>query len=100
MNGLNMIDMKLRRRYIVRGLNMLDEEDMLPYNEKYVMPLEYDPEINRFRDQFGGVVHDIYRLITPSQYLIFRKYKNIYLVPDITNSFLVEMIYPEEEYEC
>lgn len=67
------------------------DRDMV--NIEIVKTLIYDPEINRFRDDMGNVVHDIYRLIMPSQFKIFREHKNIYLIPDITNRFLVEMIY-------
>jgi hypothetical protein len=61
-----------------------------------VKTLYYDPKINRFRDDIGNVVHDIYRLITPDQFRVFRTYKNIYLIPDITNKFFVELIWYEE----
>lgn len=66
-------------------------------DERPVITLFYDSKINRFIDDFGVIIHDIYRLITPSQLFISRQYKNIYLIPDITNSFLVELIYLDEE---
>ena len=65
-------------------------------NTEIVKTLFYDPEINRFRDELGDVVHDIHRLITHNQILLFRKYRNIYIIPDVTNSFLVELIYYDE----
>ena len=68
-------------------------------NEHEVLTLLYCPDINRFSDGFGSIIHDIFRLVTPGQLMIFREYKNIYVVPDITNSFLVELIYPDEEAE-
>lgn len=70
---------------------MVDEHDVRSYL--------YDPEINRFIDEFGSIVHDIHRVVTPGQLMIFKQYKNVYVVPDITNSFLVEMIYPGDYWE-
>jgi hypothetical protein len=66
-------------------------------NENEVMSLFYDVDENRFMDEFGSLIHDIFRLITPGQLMIFRKYKEVYLVRDRSNSFYVEMIYPDEE---
>lgn len=60
-----------------------------------IVSLYYRPDVNRFTDDFGNVIHDIFRFITPGQYLIFRKYKNKYCIHDKTNSFVVEMIYPD-----
>ena len=61
-----------------------------------VVSLFYNPDINRFIDEFGSVIQDIFRLITPSQLMIFKEYKNHYVVPDVTNSFLVELVHPED----
>lgn len=70
-------------------MKMLDEHE--------VLTLWYNPEINRFMDEFGSIIHDIWRIITPGQYKIFKETQFIYLVPDVTNSFLVEMIYGDEK---
>lgn len=70
---------------------MLDEHD--------VRSLFYYPDINRFTDENGSVIHDIHRLVSPGQLRLFMEFKSIYMVPDVTHSFLVELIYPDEQIE-
>ena len=65
-------------------------------NHKFVT-LFYDPDINRFVDGFGKVMHDIFRLITPDQLMLFRQNKNICSVKDVSNSFFVSLIYMGKE---
>jgi hypothetical protein len=55
--------------------------------------LFYDSDINRFVDGFGNVIHDIFRLITPGQLMLFRERKGMDLINDVTNSFKVTLIY-------
>lgn len=61
-----------------------------------VKTLYFDVKLNLFRDDMGTIIYDIYRFITPNQFLIFRKFKNIYVIPNITNEYLVELIWYEE----
>jgi hypothetical protein len=70
-----------------------DEEDAL-FGESGVMVLVYDPEINRFKDDFGQVIDWIYKIIRPIQFMMFKKNKSNCIVRDVTNSFLVELVYP------
>jgi hypothetical protein len=67
------------------------------YDDHETRTLFYDSETNRFMDEMGNVIHDIYRWITPSQIMIFKEqHKGIWVVPDVTNTFLVELIDPDE----
>lgn len=67
-------------------------------NEHEVVCLFYNKNINRFIDEFGDVVHDIFRFITPGQLMIFKEKKDIfYVVSDVTNSFLVKLMYYDEK---
>lgn len=66
------------------------------YDPHDTICLFYDSGINRFVDSaFGNVIHDIYRLLTPSQVMLFKKNKESAVYPDITNKFLVELVYPD-----
>lgn len=68
--------------------------------ENNVMTLYFDVDENRFIDEFGSIVDNPFIYITPNQLYIFKTYKYQYVVQDVTNSFLVEMVWPdEEEYE-
>jgi hypothetical protein len=55
--------------------------------------LLYDEEINRFLDGMGNVVDDIFRLITPSQVMVFKKYKEMCVVGGVDESVKVTLIY-------
>ncbi len=65
-----------------------------------VMTLFYDPPTNRFFEDFGRIVHDIHRLITPGQLLVFKRKQEDVVVADITNSFLIELLYPDDMRDC
>jgi hypothetical protein len=65
------------------------------FDEHMVVTLFYEPEINRFTDDFGSIIHDIHRLVTPWQIMLFKQQKGVFLTPDVTNSFIVELIYPD-----
>jgi hypothetical protein len=67
------------------------------FDESGVMVLDYDPSINRFRDEMGSVINDIYRHVRPTDIMVFRKNKGVHIVSDRTNNFLVRMVYPDEE---
>jgi hypothetical protein len=70
---------------------------MLNYvNGNKFITLFFDPDINRFVDGMGNVIHDIYRLITPKQFYLFRLHKDMRSVKDVTNSYMVTVIYLEE----
>lgn len=59
----------------------------------------YDAGINRFVDaSFGNVIHDIFRFLHPWQILLFKSEKESMTFPDVTDSFLIELIYPDEFY--
>lgn len=80
----------------------MDELDYLDYS-KYdphdTIALWYDVSINRFVDALlGTVVHDIHRLLAPWQIMLFKTQKMDYVFPDVTDSFLVELIYPDYLY--
>jgi hypothetical protein len=62
---------------------------------KYIT-LFYDQNINRLVDGFGNVINNIYRIITPNQFMLFRKNMDMRTVMDITNEFKVTLIYLEE----
>lgn len=62
-----------------------------------VITIWFHPDVNRFFDEFGSVINNIWTLITPGQCEIFKKDQFIYVVPNVTNKFLVEMIYGDEK---
>lgn len=64
-------------------------------SEPYMLSLIYDEHINRFLDENGDIVYGIYNLVTPNQVMLFKKQKrrNRLVVMDVSNSFLVELIY-------
>lgn len=60
------------------------------------LALYYDGDSNRFIEgDFGTVVYNMYNYVTPNQILLFKKEKGIMIFPDVTNSYLVELIYPD-----
>lgn len=83
-----MVSKETKYDYCEAWESMTDEENVL-----YLL---YDPRINRFIDDFGAIRDDIFRFITPGQVMLFKKNKNKFLTPDITHSFLVELVYPHE----
>jgi hypothetical protein len=58
--------------------------------------LLFDEDINRFVDGMGNVVHDIFRIITPNQFMLFKKYKEMVVLSDVTNTYGVTLVYLEE----
>jgi len=76
-------------------IDLLDGE----YDEDLMVSLEFDLERNEFIDLSGGwMVHDIYCLIKPWQIFLFKQNKRDYVFRDITNTFLVELFWPEDDY--
>lgn len=63
--------------------------------------LVYDRYYNIFSDDQGNIVYDINKYLSPSQVFLFKKELDftlgefIYTVPDITNSFLIDIYYNE-----
>lgn len=63
--------------------------------------LIYDRRCNCFSNDRGDVIFDINRLLSPNQLFLFRKEiefslgEFVYTVPDITNSFLIDIYYAE-----
>lgn len=59
-----------------------------------IVTLEYDIESNNFIDiSFGHPILDIHRLLKPWQIYLFKHYKRDYVFPDVTSTFLVQLIY-------
>lgn len=70
-----------------------------PYYDPHdTIMLFYDVEANSFIDTFGNVQHDIYRLLKPWQIFLFKYYEEDQVFPDVTNTFLVELVYPDYMY--
>ena len=69
------------------------------YDPHETLMLWYDVGINRFVDVMNGnVMHDIHRILAPWQIALFKKDKTDYVFPDVTNTFLVELVYPDYMY--
>lgn len=65
------------------------------YDPHNVMSLLYNIEMNRFEDaSFGNIIHNIYDYLQPWQIFLFKKTKRHMVFPDVTNSFLIELLYP------
>jgi hypothetical protein len=64
-------------------------------NGRDFVTLFYIPESNICVDGLGNIVYDIFRFITPSQYMLFKRNKGMEQVRDISNSFMVAMLYVE-----
>jgi hypothetical protein len=77
--------------YLNRGRGKIMDR----YKEDETVYLMYWPSINRFVDEFGCVVHDIYQYITPNQLYLFMHNENSMVLNDVTNSFIVVLSYPD-----
>jgi hypothetical protein len=75
----------------------IDSPKDLKYDPHDTIVLFYDIRINRFIDSYGQVFLDIYRYLTPNQVLLFKENKKSVVLPDVTNSFLVELEYPDQD---
>ena len=61
--------------------------------------LWYDVGENRFIDgDMGNVIHNIHQIIEPWKVALFRKKKVGMIFPDVTNKYLVELVYPDYMY--
>lgn len=58
--------------------------------------LFYVEELNRFVDGLGNIVHDIFNFITPNQFMLFRKYKEMCQIKNAHNSSIVVLIYVKD----
>lgn len=71
----------------------ITDYDLSKYDPHDTIMLCYDSGINRFVEaSFGYVVQDIHRLLKPWQIMLFKTNNNDYVFPDITDSFLIELI--------
>lgn len=68
------------------------------YDPHDTIAFYYDAGINRFVNEKGDVIHNIYHFVTPSQVYVFKKEKKSSAFPDITDSYLIELIYPDYSY--
>lgn len=68
-------------------------DDPMRYDPHLTKCLFYDVGENSFIDNYGRVILDIHRLLTPWQLMLFRRYKEDMTFPDVTDSFLVELVY-------
>jgi len=67
----------------------------IKYDPHDTMMIWYDVGINRFIDgEKGIIIHDIHRLLAPWQVSWFKDKKTGCIFPDVTNSFLIELVYP------
>lgn len=83
--------------------DMVEEDLSWMYDDMFdpheTVGLFYDAGINRFIDMKNGdIVNDIYRLVTPSDVFLFKRKKESITIPDRSNTFLVEMVYPDYLY--
>lgn len=75
-------------------------DDNFRYDPHDTICLFYDVVNNYFiESSFGCIVYDIHRLIAPWQVTLFKWHRKDAVFPDVTNSFLVELVYPDEWYE-
>jgi len=70
---------------------MPNENMMLDVGQLY-----YDIEKNRFFDEDGFYVDNIYSFITPNMLYLFRATKE-YMCFEVNSGYFVELIYPEED---
>jgi len=70
------------------------------YDPHDTILLLYEAEDNIFIDMHGTIYHDIYiyDILHPWQIFLFKHHKKNYTFPDVTNSFLVELVYPDYMY--
>ena len=77
---------------------MADVQDYR-YDPHDTIMLFYDVGVNSFIDTYGNVILDIHRLLAPWQLMLFKRYMEDCVFPDVTNSFLIELVYPDDIYE-
>lgn len=70
----------------------------IDYDPHDTICLFYDVGVNGFIDNYGRVILDIHRLLTPWQLMLFKRRKEDMVFPDVTNSFLIELVYPDPIY--
>ena len=65
-----------------------------------IIGLFFDANINRFIDEDGCVVHDIFRIITPDDLFLFKQEEKCMVVDHAEfKEVLVELFYLEDEWE-
>lgn len=73
-------------------------DDIMRYDPHRTICLFYDVGENSFIDTCGRVIIDIHRLLRPWQLMLFRRHKEDMVFPDVTDSFLIELVYSEPIY--
>jgi hypothetical protein len=72
-------------------------DDYLRYDPHDTIALWYDCEYNYFIGEFGEIVYDIHRILTPWQIMLFKskpvRYDEPYVFVDRTNHFLIELFH-------
>ena len=72
------------------------EYDSPEFDENDIMEVFYDPEMNYFVEaSFGQVMCDIYRFLEPWKIMLFKQGQEDRIFSDRTNSFFVELYYPD-----
>ena len=66
---------------------------MIPIDLEWEMTLYYDRESNIMTDEDGNPCFDIFRIISPNSYQLFRSKKKDMLVPGV-NGKMIGLIYP------
>ena len=59
--------------------------------------LFYDLNTGIFEDIYG-TIYDIFQTLQPWQVYLFKEHEKDYVFPDITDDFLVHLIYPNFRY--
>lgn len=90
--------MKAERNY--EDDSNLDEYLYDYYDPHDTIMLLYDADVNVFVDTYGTIYHDIYiyDILHPWQIFLFKRRKENCTFPDVTNKFLVELVYPDYMY--
>jgi len=86
-------------------VNYEDDYNLAEYLYNYYDPhdtimLFYDVDANIFVDTYGTIYLDvyIYNILHPWQVFLFKHHKENCTFPDVTNTFLVELVYPDYMY--
>lgn len=70
----------------------------IPIDYMDIISLYYLPDENKFTDEDGYVIFDIYRIITPNDVFLFRELQDYLIVKHATTpGLLVEMHWPDDE---
>lgn len=92
------MDNQVFQQLAARRLNIEFDYLYSHYDPHDTILLFYDVGANIFVDDRGDVHYDIHRILHPWQIYLFKQYKENCTFPDITNKFLVELVYPDYMY--